>query len=274
MLRIHAYDYVFFGTDLVWLREKLEAIEHRWSMTTPGEDGTATTLLETAPEALSAEQQEFSRQAFETLGKRCREVGLPVTAALAERAIEIPPKTAAEIDALIAAFAAELKSLLFLFVPNHLAKFYELTLQNEIAMAFPHASKEIVAAGNCLASGLFTASVFHSMRAAEIGVRVLGAELGVSFPDKPLELAEWQQILDQSESKIKAMKALQPKQRRDEELNFYSQAAVQFTYFKDAWRVRVAHARETYDENPATRVLNHTIEFFEVLSTRLKEPSI
>jgi hypothetical protein len=61
--------------------------------------------------------------------------------------------------------------------------------------------------------------------------------------------------------------------QKDEILPFYSQAAVQFRYFKDAWRIRVAHARETYEEPAATRVFNHTLEFFETLSTRLQEPS-
>jgi hypothetical protein len=104
------------------------------------------------------------------------------------------------------------------------------------------ASKELVWAGNALACGLYTATVFHSMRAAEIGVRVLGKELGVEFPDKPLELAEWQSILDNCDSKIGAMKQLPRGTEKDDKLNFYSQAAVQFRYFKDAWRVRVAHA--------------------------------
>jgi hypothetical protein len=58
---------------------------------------------------------------------------------------------------------------------------------------------------------------------------------------------------------------------KDADLNFYSQAAVQFRYFKDAWRVRVAHARETYDETQSLKVFNHTLEFFETISTRLKE---
>jgi hypothetical protein len=110
------------------------------------------------------------------------------------------------------------------------------------------------------------------MRAAEIGVRVLGRELGVEFPDKPLELAEWQNILDQCDAKIVAMKEMRRGVEKDEKLNFYSQAAVQFRYFKDAWRVRVAHARETYEEKAATRVFDHTLEFFETLATRLKEP--
>jgi hypothetical protein len=158
-----------------------------------------------------------------------------------------------------------------LFVPQHRSEYYEQTLPNTVIAAFPTASKELVAAGNSLAVGLYTACVFHSMRAAEIGVRVLGKELSVSFPDKPLELVEWHNILDQADSKIVAMKALPGGTHKDEEVNFYSQAAVQFRYFKDAWRVRVAHARETYEESPALKVFSLTLEFFETLATRLEE---
>ena len=67
------------------------------------------------------------------------------------------------------------------------------------------------------------------------------------------------------------MKGLPRGTYKDEELKFYSQAAVQFRYFKDAWRVRVAHARETYEESPAIQVFTHTLEFFDTLATRLKE---
>jgi hypothetical protein len=111
------------------------------------------------------------------------------------------------------------------------------------------------------------------MRAAEIGVRVLGVGLGVAFPNKPLELAEWASILDQADAKIVGMRQLRGGTHKDEELAFYSQAAVQFRYFKDGWRVRVAHARETYEETPAIRIFNHTHEFFETLASRLKEPA-
>jgi hypothetical protein len=67
------------------------------------------------------------------------------------------------------------------------------------------------------------------------------------------------------------MKALPRGTHKDEEVNFYAKAAVQFRYFKDAWRVRVAHARDTYEEAPAVKVFNHTLEFFETLATRLKK---
>jgi hypothetical protein len=185
--------------------------------------------------------------------------------------IEIP-ETERELDILIHAVKAELRSIEFLFVPSHLAKYYEVTFQSFITTSFPLASKELVWAGNALACQLYTACVFHSMRAAEIGVRVLGNELGVAFPDKPLELAEWQNILDQCDSIVVKMKEMPRGTQKDEKLGFYSQAAVQFRYFKDAWRVRVAHARETYEEKAAIRIFDHTLEFFETLATRLKEP--
>jgi cytochrome P450 len=144
-------------------------------------------------------------------------------------------------------------------------------LPSIVTVAFPLAAKELVSAGNAFAAGLPTSCVFHSMRAAEIGVRVLAKALGVTFPDKPIELAEWQNILDQADSKIVAKKNLPRGSAKDEELNFYSQAAVQFRYFKDAWRIRVAHARETYEDYQARRIFDHTLEFFETLSARLKE---
>jgi hypothetical protein len=109
------------------------------------------------------------------------------------------------------------------------------------------------------------------MRAAEIGVRVLGASLGVAFPDKPIDLAEWGQILDQADSKIKAIGQKPKSSERDADQAFYSTAAAEFRYLKDGWRVRVAHARATYVEDQAIKIFDHTRDFFEVLAERLEE---
>ena len=225
-------------------------------------------------EATSLSEQD-KREILTTLGQMrqlCAALDLRVSTNLLQMyQLEIP-ETERELDVVIHTVKAELRSIEFLFIPPHLAKYYDVTFQSLITTNFPLASKELVWAANALAVGLYTASVFHCMRAAEIGVRVLGLKLGVTFPDKPIELAEWQNILDQAESKIKDMQNLRPRQHKDEELKFYSQAAVQFRYFKDAWRVRVAHARETYEERTAIRIFDHTLELFETLATRLKEP--
>ena len=191
-------------------------------------------------------QKEEVKKAIAELTDLSKKIGLTTSLILLKGRQNNLPKTRREWEIFIDAVRAEMENNLFLFVPQHRANFYELTLPSTVTGAFPTASKELVAAGNSLAVGLYTACVFHSMRAAEIGVRALGKELGVEFPDKPLELAEWQNILDNADSKIVSMKNLPRSTHKDESVNFYSQAAVQFRYFKDNWRVRVAHARETY----------------------------
>jgi len=257
MLKVYAAKYVELGYDM-------DAVQSAFHLYELAKD-------DISPES-NADREAECRKCLKQLIQRCEEVGLSAAQDLVSYAYDNLPQTKREFEFLIRAVMAELKKTTFFFVPEHLAKYCDLTLQSTITTAFPLASKEVVASGNCLVASLYTASVFHSMRAAEIGMRVLGHTIGVTFPDKPLELAEWQNILDQADSKIKAMNSLQPKQHREEELHFYSQAAIQFRYFKDAWRVRVAHARETYEERPALRVFDHTLEFFEVLATRLKEP--
>jgi hypothetical protein len=214
------------------------------------------------------------KNSLKELIKCCEELGLSRAQDLVSYAYDNLPQTKGEWDILLRAVMADIRNTVFLFIPDHLAKYYEIIFPSTISTAFPEASKELVAAGNCLAAGLFTACVFHAMRAAEVGLRVLGKTLNVTFKDKPLELADWQPIIEQCEAKIKEMKGLQPKAFREEELNFYSQAAAQFTYFKDGFRLRAAHARETFDETQAIRIFNHTWEFFDTLSKRLKEPKV
>jgi hypothetical protein len=275
MLRVYAQDYLRIGARIIALQNVFEKIAHRVELSDPGDaESPPAILFETAPKGMSQEDQKFAKTTLADLEKLSIALNLQVSSALVNEAIKDPPKTPRELDLLALAFSSELKAQTFLFVPPHLAKYYDLTLGDGITTNFPTASKEIVESGNSLAAGLYTACVFHAMRAAEIGMRALGAALAVSFPDKPLELAEWQNILDQADSKIIAMQKLAKGVHKDEELNFYSQAAVQFRYFKDAWRVRVAHARETYEETKATRVFNHTLEFFEILASRLKEHAV
>jgi hypothetical protein len=260
MLKIDALEFFGLGEVSGAVRERVFYIAGLGSL---GNMGT--------PRKLDDVENRQVKDAIIALYDLCKRIGLSTSIELLTGRENDPPQTTREWNVLVSAVRAELKTNLFLFVPQHRAKYYELTLPSAVTAAFPTASKELVAAGNSMAVGLYTACVFHSMRSAEIGVRVLGNELGVRFPDKPLELAEWQNILDQADAKIVAMKQLPRGTHKDEELNFYSQAAVQFRYFKDGWRVRVAHARETYEEAPALRVFNHTSEFFDTLATRLRE---
>jgi hypothetical protein len=67
------------------------------------------------------------------------------------------------------------------------------------------------------------------------------------------------------------MKMLSRDMKRDEDLKFYSDAASQFRSFNSAWRIRIAHAISTSDEEEAIKVLDHVVDFFVTLATRLRE---
>ena len=88
-----------------------------------------------------------------------------------------------------------------------------------------------------------------------------------------MDQVDFHPLLEQCESKINAMKQLPKSQTKAADLEFYSTAASNFRYFKDGWRIRAVHGRANFDEEEARRLLTRTIEFFEVISARLSEPS-
>ena len=111
------------------------------------------------------------------------------------------------------------------------------------------------------------------MRAAEIGIRALAQSLNLTLKgNKPLELAEWREVLDGLSTAVLSIEN-KPNSTpgKDEDLLFYSEAAAQFRFFKNGWRVRVAHARASYTEPQAKEIIDHVPSFFDVLSRRLKE---
>ena len=223
-----------------------------------------------ADRALTEEEGAEFRNLADMIVRLTEAMSLPASRALWEKARDDIPRTTKEWSLLTTAVEAELTDKYFLFVPPDRSRFYNVELSAPVRAAFPQASQELIYAGNAYACGLFTACVSHSMRAAEAGVRALAFDLNVMF-SIDLALVDWASLLDQIDSKVRDMKQLPRGAKKDEDLQFYSEAASQFRWFKDGWRVRVAHSRASYDENQAVRVLEHTTDFFATISTRLKE---
>jgi len=221
---------------------------------------------------LSAVIQPKLRYTIDELKRLCDELNLSTSYNLLCSIGDEVPKTEREYMIYVTAIYAELDAKLFLYVPSHRATYYESEniLSDGAKQAFPSACKEIREAGNCFATACYTASVFHAMRAVETGLWALGRELKITFPF-PIELADWQNVIEKIESEIKKLAQLPKGTKRDEDQKFYSEAASHFRYFKDGWRVRVSHGRETYGEAQAYSVLNHSREFFETLFLRLSE---
>jgi len=133
------------------------------------------------------------------------------------------------------------------------------------ASSFPSSRRELKHAAHCLAFDQSTACVFHSMRALEFGVNALVAALRVA-PSNP----NWENVLNDCE---KAIKAIGPASGADwkADKQFYSEAAVNFRYFKDAWRNHTMHASVSFDEADAKEIMEHSRSLLDHLSSKLRE---
>ena len=163
-------------------------------------------------------------------------------------------------------------SIAFVIIPKKKTEYYEKIdlFGPQVSANFPASTYDIEESGNCYALGRHTACVFHLMRVLEKGLHALAKELGIAFPT-PIELENWQNIIEKIESEIRKLNQLPKGQAKSEDLQFYSEAAKEFRYFKDAWRNHVSHSREKYDERQARRILEHVKDFMEHIATRVKE---
>lgn len=177
-----------------------------------------------------------------------------------------------KISMLTQTIGQELRSQLFFYVPTYRAKYYDWDniLTPNFVKAFPEATIELGQAAKCFSLGRYTACVFHSMRAAELGLRTLAQHLEVDFP-YDISLAQWNDIIKKIEKKIADQENIPKSAERDEELRFCSEAASQFRHFKNAYRIFVAHTRARYGESEAESIINKTREFLANLATKLTE---
>jgi hypothetical protein len=138
--------------------------------------------------------------------------------------------------------------------------------------AFPSAKLDIEAAVDLYALGHPTASVFHAMRVAEMGLRALAKERRVTFTDKPTEWATWQDLITQIGVQYKAQWGHAKRgPERDAALDFYAGALSHFEGFKDKYRNAVSHARKRYETYEALIALNHVRDFMNGLSGKIGE---
>jgi hypothetical protein len=213
----------------------------------------------------------YIRRPMSAMLEICRELGLGTSKELLSARLTDVPRTGREFKLLVDAIWAELRDKLFLYVPSYRAPYFDdpglpLTVNAE----FPRATEEMRLAGNCYALGQPTASVFHAMRAIEIGVHCMAAALGVTF-SHPIELAEWGKIMGEIEPKIEALRKLPRSAENDANVKFYSEAASQFRHFNNGWRIRVSHARENYEEDQARKIIDAARSFYETLVERFSE---
>jgi len=163
----------------------------------------------------------------------------------------------------------ELRKRVFMYIPLDQAHWYEKKdgFGVKVTKAFPSAIEDIKEAGTCYATGRYNACVFHLMRVLEHGLRALATEVCLDFDQQ-----QWHTIINQIISVInKGSEKLKQGSKKAKRLQFLSEAAIEFRYFKDAWRNHVSHNRANFDQPEALMILNHIKSFMAHLSTQLSE---
>jgi hypothetical protein len=221
---------------------------------------------------LDDDAKEQLGQNLAELSSMCEDLELPIASEIISQAIDDLPQSDREYQLILSSVFAELRKTLFLYIPIHRAQYWDKDdiISESAKQAFPVAASELREAANCFCTGANTASVFHAMRAVEHGLRALATEVGLVF-----DVQLWGNVIGEIESKLgeyrnNGITGLS-KGQKDERLQFLSESAKEFAYFKDGWRNYVSHAKATYGERQALTVLNHVCDFIERLSSRLKE---
>ena len=120
MLRIYAHEYIRLGEKLHDLRVVFYSKEF-------GEKG------------ISDRDKELIKKQLEELETLSAALDLPVSAELIRGKLTKLPDSLGEYDLILDAMRAELRTKLFLFIPPHRAKYFELVLQSTVTTAFPSA---------------------------------------------------------------------------------------------------------------------------------------
>jgi hypothetical protein len=179
------------------------------------------------------------------------------------------PLTQADFKELDGRIRDELEDVWFMHLSDQKADLYngKDLFGSQVSQQFPSAILEVEEAAKCLALGRATATVFHCMRILELGLNSLAREFGVRF-----EHRNWENVINDIEAAIKKISS-DPNRAADWKnlVHFCSEAAVQFRFFKDAWRNYSMHVHERYNEEYATLVFNSVKEFMKQLATRLSE---
>lgn len=140
-----------------------------------------------------------------------------------------------------------------------------------ICEAFPDVEVDTFCATDCYALGHATASVFHSMRVAEVGLRAIAKERRIKLAkNKSVDWACWQEIIKALDDEIKTIGLKwRAGSRKDAALEFYSGARADLNGFKDEYRNLVMHVREAYDEHQAARALSRVHDFMSRLAQKI-----
>lgn len=215
---------------------------------------------------------------LETCAKEMERLGLRASAGYTKELVEIledkypgggQGKLHDFITLLRHSLHMEMDATVFFHVGDSDAAYYREPLDginDDVQNNFGSTLEDFREAARCYALGRSTASVFHSMRAWEVGLIALGRDLKVAAAANK----NWQVLLNDIGA---AIKAINPSSGPDwkQQQEWYSDAAAQFRYVKDAWRNTVMHVHQSYTQQRAREILFATRAFMCQIAPRLHD---
>jgi hypothetical protein len=206
------------------------------------------------------------------LDQICADIGLVVSRKklpeifkVFERGMELYP---GELSGMVAELNGRIRHELedkyvFVLSAKNYERFEQLTpiFGADVDDAFPSSRVDLAEAGKCFALARYTASVMHLMRALETPLKLMASEFSV-----PSARDQWHDLIKSVEASVLALGTKEADRRE-----FFSDAASQFRFFKDAWRNHVMHARAKYTEEEAEAIMVSVKGFMRQLSKRLRE---
>jgi hypothetical protein len=218
------------------------------------------------------------REKIADLKPQCEAVGLIVSAYQCETLMESFDKFSTDIEAasllnpiqvsqsltsLQSVLSNEMRTHVFLRIFPSRKDFYEQAelFGAGVNASFASAKEDVKESGCCYATDRTTACVMHLMRVLEVGLNTLAKELTVDFNQR-----NWENVINDCEVAIKKINGPSWGPDWKQKLQFYSGAAKDFRYFKDAWRNHAMHNRERYDADEAKTILEHVKAFMTQLA--------
>lgn len=145
----------------------------------------------------------------------------------------------------------------------------------DILRAFPSSRREIETGIDRYALGDYPGCVFHMMRIAELGLRMIAGERGVKElgkkKPKPIQWGTWQEVFDAIESQLKTVRQANPGPKRDVAISYYDTALSDLRTLRGLYRDPTMHFRENYDKGEAYSAIFRVQSLMQVLSSKLRE---
>lgn len=174
------------------------------------------------------------------------------------------------ITMLRSSLVVELDATAFLAVGSPGTGYYRNPLDGvseETQDRFSSTLEDLGEAARCYALGRYTASVFHCMRAVEVGLIALGHDLKVAAAKNK----NWQELLNEINKAIKQVSEKTHGAKWRDQRQWYSEVSAHLQVIKDAWRNDVMHVHRSYNQARAREILHATRAFMCQLAARLKE---